>query len=228
MNENLFKLEAKIKGMAKRLLLEKVRGYKEGSGKQDAILRIPIAFLILEESISEKYDEVKDLTDFEVSDEGEPKACGFKEPERVEAIQEEITELKEKRKQIEAQLTALEEIFQSYGAMVCSMSELDNLLNEKADLPRQLAIKINREVRHLLDSNPAMLLAEIWSAPTVMELESTRSKALGTIDSEVNALKTLKEEVNAISRGCEDLVKSILHPRRVVLDPARVSEMLAA
>jgi len=214
--------------MAKRLLLEKVRGYKEGSGKSDPILRIPIAFLMLDESISERYEEIRSLTDFEVSDEGEPKACGFKEPERVEGLQEEIIGLKEKRKQIEAQLTALEAVFESYGVGICSMSELDNVLNEKADLPRQLAIKINREVRRLLDGNPAVLLGELWSSPSVMELESERSKALGTIDSEINALKTLKEEINAISRGCEDLVKSILHPRRVVLDPARVAEMLSA
>jgi len=214
--------------MTKRLLMEKVQGYKEGSGKQDAILRIPIAFLMVEESISERYEEIRSLTIFEVSDEGEPKACGFSEPEKVFAIQEELMGLKEKREQIEAQITALEEIFQSYGVGICSMSELDNLLNEKVDLPRRLAVAINREVRHLLDGNPAMLLGELWSAPTVMELERMRSQAVAVNEAEVLALKGLKEETSAISRGCEDLVKSILHPRRVVLDPARVSEMLAA
>lgn len=220
-------LEREIKSMTKRILLEKVRGYKEGSGRQDAILRIPIAFLMVEEAIAERYEEIRSLTVFEANDEGEPKACGFSEPEKVFAIQEEIMGLKEKREQIEAQLTALEEVFESYGAMVCSMSELDNLLNEKIDLPRQLAIKIGREVRRLLDGNPAILMAEIWAAPSVLMLESERSKALGTIDSEVNALKTLKEETNAISAGCEALVKSILHPGRVILDPARVAEMLS-
>lgn len=221
-------LEREIKSMTKRLLLEKVRGYKEGSGRQDAILRIPIAFLMVEEAIAERYEEIRSLTVFEANDEGEPKACGFSEPEQVFAIQEEIMGLKEKREQIEAQLTALEEVFESYGAMVCSMSVLDNLLNEKIDLPRQLAVGINREVRRLLDGNPAMLLGELWSAPSIMELERMRSQAVAINEAEVSALRGLKEETNAISAGCEALVKSILHPGRVILDPARVSEMLAA
>jgi hypothetical protein len=215
--------KVKIGGMTLMEIAEKNR---HGGGPKDAILKVPIAILTLEDRIAERYDGIRDLTVFGVSEEtGSPQALGFRNQGEAEQLQREIAGLNDQKAGLIAVLEATLEIFESYGIQPRSMESLDQQLTEVINMPMSIAYKINGLVRRLMDGNRGITLAEIWSNPEIMALETERGRLIISGNQEVSILIAMKNELIAlINPEVDAMIEAVRRPGRE-RNPATVALM---
>lgn len=202
------------------------RNRHRGDATRDDVLQIPLSILTLEDRISEKYDSIKELTVFGVNEEtGQPEARGFSNQAEAEKLQEEIARLNEQKAELVALVDAIEEIFESYGMSPRSMQALSEEISEITNAPRAIAFKINGRVRALMDANRGITLAEIWSNPEIMALETERGQMATKGEGKVANLVKLKDELLPLCRQARPLVEAVRRPRRDTMNPATVAQM---
>lgn len=202
---------------------------RHGGGAKDEILQIPISILTLEDRIAEKYDSIRELTIFGVNEEtGQPQAQGFSNPGEAERLQEEIAGLNDQKAGLVALVEAIEEIFESYGKSPRPMQTLNEEISEITNAPRAIAFKINGKVRSLMDANRGITLAEIWSNPEIMALETERGEMITKGEGKVANLISLKDELLPLCRQARPLVEVVRRPgKKDSLNPARVAQLQA-
>jgi len=202
------------------------RNRHRADATKDDVLQIPMSILTLEDRIAEKYDSIKELTVFGVNEEtGQPQAKGFSNQAEAERLQEEISGLNEQKDELVALVGAIEEIFESYGMTPRPMQALSEEISEITNAPRALAFKINSKVRALMDANRGITLAEIWSNPEIMTLETERGQMITRGEGKVANLVTLKDELLPLCKRAGALVQAVRRPGRENTNPARVAQM---
>jgi len=194
---------------------------------QDGVLKVPLAILTLQERIAEKQSDIKELAIFGVSSEtGEPKALGFSNQGEAEKLQGDIAKLTEEREYLMGILSAIEEIFESYGLTPCSMEQLSNRHTEVINRPTAIAFKINGLLRRLMDNHRGITLPEIWANPEIMALEIERGRLILAGDQEATILIALKDELlGLVNREVDAMVRGVMRPGRETLNPATVAAM---
>jgi hypothetical protein len=205
-------------------IAEAQRHGKETS--QDTVLKVPLAILTLQERIEEKQTDIKELCIFGVSSEtGEPQALGFSNQGEAEKLQGDIAKLTREKEGLTAIYGAIEEIYESYGVVPCSMQQLSERISEVHNRPTAIAFKINGMVRRLMDDNRAITLAEIWSNPEIMALETERGRLILAGDQEATILIALKDELIAlVNKEVDAMVAAVRRPGREI-NPASVAAM---
>jgi len=197
-------------------IAEKNRQGKETS--QDGVLKVPLAILTLQERIEEKQNDIKELCIFGISSEtGEPQALGFSNQGEAEKLQGDIAKLTREKDGLTAILEAIEEIFESYGVIPCSMQKLDEHLSEVLNRPTDIALKINSLVIQLMNNRRGITLPEVWSNPEIMALEVERGKATVAGDQESVILIALKDEIiHLVNPEVDAKVHAVFRPGREV------------
>ena len=207
-------------------LMEIAERNRHGGGAKDEVLQIPLSVLTLEDRIAERYDSIRELTVFGVNEEtGQPQAIGFSNQAEAERLQEEIAGLNEQKAELVALVDAIEEIFESYGMSPRAMQALDEEISEIINAPRAIAFKINSKVRALMDANRGITLAEIWSNPEIMALETERGRMATRGEEKAANLVTLKDELLPLCRQARPLVELVRRPGRETKNPATVAQM---
>jgi hypothetical protein len=210
------------------MLMEVAGRDRHGGGPKDEILKIPISVLTLQDRIEERYNDIRELTIFGVDEEtGQPRALGFKDQGEAERLQKEIAGLTDQKAVLVALVESIEEVFESYGMHPRSMQALDEQISEIINAPQSIAFKINGKVRALMDSNRGITLAEIWSNPEIMALETERGRMTTRGGEEAAVLVRMKDEILPICRQAGPLVQAVRRPGRDI-NPATIAVMEAA
>jgi len=175
-------------------LLE-IAGRNRGRTEGDEILSIVGTLLDVREHVEELYKEIAGLTLFKHDEEFVPVAIGFRNPEKVEELQERITSLQSVALSLETVVAGLEERFRAAGRRPMGAGELDNLINEIAERPNEIARSISRRAVALLQANPSASLVSVWADENLQLLEVSKAEAIQKSKEELKDLVELKDSL---------------------------------
>lgn len=202
---------------------------KKRRNERDLLLKVPTALLRLDELIIEQQDIIREQSIISMNELGIPEVLGFRDATEVEKAQLQIASLNDKRAQLEALINEAEAAFEDFGLPAMSMELLDERIRENQDKAHEIALMINRIARKLLGEHPAMTMAELFSNEELQELEGKRSAAIIEGAKEAQRLIELKDRLMPLSKEGSSIADDILHPyRKMITDPARISEMRSA
>jgi hypothetical protein len=172
-----------------------IAGRNRGRTEGDEILSIASTLLEIREHVEELYKEIAGLTLFKHDEEFVPVAIGFRNPEKVEELQERITSLQSVAMSLETVVAGLEERFRAAGRGPMGAGDLDNLINEIAERPNEIARAISRRASALLQANPTASLASVWADETLQVLEVSKTEAIIKSKEELKGLVALKDSL---------------------------------
>jgi hypothetical protein len=88
---------------------------------------------------------------------------------------------------------------------------------------------INRIARKLLSENPALTLPELFANEELQELEGKRTVAIILGAKEAQRLIELKDRLIPLCKEGSSIADDVFYPhRKMISDPARISEMRSA
>ena len=197
--------------------------------ERDPLIKMGTALLRLDELITEEQDAIREQSIIEMDESGVPEILGFRDEKMVERSQQRIAALNESKARLEALIDESEATFENFGLPAMSMESLDEMIRENQDLARKIAVKINRIARKRLADNPALTMAELFADEEILELEGKRAAAIIQGAKEAERLIKLKDRLIPLSKEGSSIADDILHPyRKMITDPARISEMRSA
>ena len=197
--------------------------------ERDSLLKMPTALLRLDELITEEQDAIRDQSIIEMNELGTLEILGFRDEKIVEKSQQRIAALNDSRGQLEALINEAEAAFEDFGLPAMSDEALSERIREAQNIAHEIALKINRIARKLLSENPALTMPELFADEGILELEGKRSAAIIEGAKEAQRLIELKDRLMPLSKEGSSIADDILHPyRKMITDPARISEMRSA
>ena len=197
--------------------------------ERDPLIKMGTALLRLDELIKEEQDAIREQSIIEMDESGVPEILGFRDEKMVERSQQRIAALNESKARLEALIDESEATFENFGLPAMSMESLDEMIRENQDLARKIAVKINRIARKRLADNPALTMAELFADEEILELEGKRAAAIIQGAKEAERLIELKDRLMPLCREGSSIADDTLHPyRKMITDPARISEMRSA
>jgi hypothetical protein len=197
--------------------------------ERDPLIKMGTALLRLDELITEEQDAIREQSIIEMDESGVPEILGFRDEKMVERSQQRIAALNESKARLEALIDESEATFENFGLPAMSMESLDEMIRENQDLARKIAVKINRIARKRLADNPALTMAELFADEEILELEGKRAAAIIQGAKEAERLIELKDRLMPLCREGSSIADDTLHPyRKMITDPARISEMRSA
>jgi len=197
--------------------------------ERDQILKMGTALLRLNEQIEEEQDAIREQSIIEMNDTGDPEIRGFRDEKLVMRSQLKIAALNDSKAQLEAIVAEVEKVFEDFGLLPMSMEDLDGMIRENQDKAYEIATKINRLARKLLNENPALTLPELFANEELQELEGKRGVAIIEGAKEAQRLVTLKDQLLPLCKRGSDIATDIFYPhRKAITDPVRIAEMRSA
>lgn len=202
---------------------------KRRRSERDPLIKMGTALLRLDELIVEEQDAIREQSIIEMNESGAPEILGFRDGQIVERSQLKIAALNDSRAQLESIIAEAEATFDDFGLPAMSMEDLDEMIRYNQDLPHEIAVKINRLARKILNENPALALPELFANEGLLELEGKRSVAIIQGAKEAERLIKLKDRLLPLCREASAIADDIFYPhRKMITDPARLSEMRSA
>lgn len=191
---------------------------------EDSVLSIAVTVLDLEDSIDELYEQIQKETVYASDDNGKPRAICFKHPIQVEDMERQIATLKGTMEQLQGILSRIERIFKRHGVMAKGVYSLDEDLLALQAEPTEISRKITRRVRAIIDGNPTIPLAMVWSDEEIQALELKKSQAAAMNVSEIANIKKLKDALLEDTDEGQRIVQAVRHPGRIPLTNSMVEQ----
>lgn len=197
--------------------------------ERDSLLKMPTAILRLDELVTEEQDAIREQSIISMNESGVPGVVGFRDNAKVEQSQQRIAALNESKAQLEALINEAEAAFEEFGLPAMSMELLDERIRENQDIVHEIALKANRIARKLLSENPALTLPELFANEELQELEGKRTVAIILGAKEAQRLIELKDRLIPLCKEGSSIADDVFYPhRKMISDPARISEMRSA
>lgn len=194
--------------------------------ERDPLLKMATAILRLDELITEEQDTIREQSIISMDESGVPQILGFRDEKLVERSQLKIAALNDSRSQLESIITEVEAAFEDFGLPAMSMEALDEMIRENQNKAREIASKINCLARQLWAANPNLTLPEFFANEELLELEGKRSAAIIAGAEEAEKLIKLKDRLIPLCKEGSTIADDVFYPhRRMITDPARISEM---
>ncbi len=197
--------------------------------ERDSLLKMGTAILRLDELLREEQDVIREQSIISMNELGIPEVLGFRDNAKVEQSQQRIAALNDSKAQLEALINEAEAAFEDFGLPAMSMELLDERIRENQDKTHEIALMINRIARKLLSENPALTLPELFANEELQELEGKRTEAIILGAKEAQRLIELKDRLLPLCREGSCIADDVFYPyRKMISDPARISEMRSA
>jgi hypothetical protein len=197
--------------------------------ERDSLLKMGTAILRLDELLREEQDAIREQSIIEMNDAGVPEILGFRDNAKVAQSQQRIAALNDSEAQLEGLINEAEAAFEEFGLPAMSMELLDERIRENQDKAHEIALMINRIARKLLSENPALTLPELFANEELQELEGKRTVAIILGAKEAQRLIELKDRLIPLCKEGSSIADDVFYPhRKMISDPARISEMRSA
>lgn len=206
--------------MAKRLsndagLLD-IAGRHRDRTEGDSILFVAATVLDIREHVSDLYKEISEQTLYKHDEEFVPVAIGFKDPDKVSDLQEKIGNLQSVGAALETVIEHLEARFKEAKLQPMSAGGLDNLIDEVAEKPNEIARAISRRAIEILQANPTASLLSAWADETLQLLEVSKGQAMEKSKAELAGLIALKDSLQAEITLGKRIASGYKYPGRVL------------
>lgn len=181
---------------------------------QDMVLRPYVEVLKIQEEIDSINAEIAALTIFEMEEDDTPTAIGFANPGKVEELSDMRRALSEQKEYFLDIVDKIEKVFKDFGETPRSEEAIGIEIKNLGNLVFDISVRINRQVRRLIENDEGIALGEIWSNPEIQVLEHEKAEAARTKDAKIKRLVELLDAIRPIASPAYRLAEEQSRPGR--------------